>query len=392
MFELLAAICVIALLGVPLKQWLGFKKFCLVFFNTAIVAVISGYAMMFLAGAEIPQFARGVYLASLLAGIVFSLATTGGDKPDEIFCMPRATAISSTALLLGIYIYILLGKLKGFPAPDQFFFLYAMSVGVFGGLYFSWQNQNVTNHSVFDRSRVLPPREKIKWKRFPGTLCLLAAMVVITMAGVATVPKQHLMELYGSTGGGAWLRYIFLSYFQWDQAHLQKWMSVSLETLMKGQLWRPFTASLVHFGPLHILGNGLALYFAGKYMEPRVGTIRWLGVFFGSVWVVMFPDALLYPRGLHGGGASVGIYALAAVFLLRSFAKGGKVRSRPYEMIYMLGYVFIGNFIAFTLGHWISFVFGLAAAFALRRRGAHGQSIFGHRRRRNLYPRSNCRR
>ena len=122
---------------------------------------------------------------------------------------------------------------------------------------------------------------------------------------------------------------------------------------------------LMHSGPLHLLGNGLALYFAGKNVEPRVGTLKWLGIFFGSIWAVKLP-ALFYTSALAHDGASVGIYALAAVFFLLSFKKDEMMRSRPHEFIYLLGYVFTGNFIAFGgPGHFVSFVFGLVSAALL---------------------------
>lgn len=372
MFGLLAAICVIALLGVPLKQWLGFKKFCQLLCNSALFALLSARAMMLLSRAPYPKLAP-VDLASLLAGIVFSLAITGGDKPDETFRPHPVAATLSTALLLRVYADIFLSG-----RSDPFLFLYAMGVGVFGGFYFSWQNQNATNRNVFDKTRVLPPRQKAKWKQMPGTLCVLAAMAAVSLAGAATVSLRHLLDLYGGTGLGAWFRYLFLHIFQWDQNRLAFLTNVSMQTLGKGQLWRPFTVSLLHFGPLHLFGNGLAMYFTGKYMEPRVGTLRWLGVFFGSVWSSLLTFLSVYPN-FGGGGASIGTYALVTIFLLQSFAKGNKIRSRPYEMFYLMGYVFVGNFISFGFMHFVSFVFGLAAAYVLVRRSANReQPISGH--------------
>lgn len=373
-FTLLPIIFAFVLLCAPLERWLGSKKTWQVLCSTGLFALLTGCGMMLYAHTKIPNLANGIYVVCLLGGITFSLAFTGGDKTDETFHLRTLAVIFPIALLLGTYCYIVYGSYKPIPvpAPDQFFFLYCLSIGVFGGMYFSWQNQIITNHGVFDKTRVLPPRKRIKWKQIPGTLCLLSAMAAISLVGVVTVPRQHLIDLYGSAGVGTWCRYVFLSYFQWDQEHIGKWMSVSLETLAKGQLWRPFTASLVHFGPLHLLGNGLVVYFAGKYMEPRVGTFRWLCVFFGSVWAAMLPNMLFFPSSLTGGGASVGTYALAAVFLLYSFKKDNPILSRPFEMIYLVGYIFIGNFIAFTVGHFVSFVFGLMAAFVLQKSADRG--------------------
>ena len=367
--EFLAIVCAIALLGASLERWLGSKKMGLLLCNTAVIALLSGYGMALYNNSR-PALAGSIYVVCLLAGIALALSFTGGDKPGESFRLKPAAWIMPALLLSGTYCGILLSVYRVYPtqSPDWFFFLYAVSAGAFGGLYFSWQNQTITNHSVFDKTRVLPPYEKIRWKSFPGTLCLLGLIIAISFFEVASVSRQYLIDVYGGAGLGAWLRYIFLSgFFNWRLSEtVVNLLGVNIETLLKGQLWRLFTVSLMHGGPLHLLGNGAALYLTGKYIEPRVGTLRWLGVFFASVWAFKLPQ-IFYTNELLHDGASVGIYALAAIFLLYSFKKGETIRSRPHEFIYLLGYVFIGNFIAFGAGHFVSFVFGLLAAFALRK-------------------------
>lgn len=378
-----AVLCALVMLCPPLERWVGPKKMWQLLGAACLFALLTGCGMALCAGyslAEIfhPDLADAIYLVCLLAGIALGLSFTGGDKPEETFRLRPAAWVMPALLLLGTYCCIIL-KVYGFvpvPAPDWFFFVYTLSAGAFGGLYFSWQNQAVTNQGVFDQARVLPPYERIKWQRFPGTLCLLGAIVVIAAITVAITPKQYLIDHYGSAGPAAWLRYAFLSgFFNWREESLERviaWTGVNLETLLKGQLWRPFTAGLMHFGPLHLLGNGAALYLAGKYIEPRIGTLKWLCIFFGAVWVIKLPQ-LFYTTGLLSDGASIGIYALAAVFLLYSFAKGEMLRSRPHEFVYLLGYVFVGNFISFGAGHFVSFAVGLVAGVALRPRGARAR-------------------
>ena len=378
LLEAPAVICALLLLCPPLERWVGSRKMWQLLGSTGLFALLSGCAMMLYRGYSLsqiftPDLANGIYLVCLLAGIALALSFTGGDKAAETFRLRPAAWVMPALLLFGTYYCIIL-KEYGFapvPAPDWFFFVYTLSVGAFGGLYFSWQNQAVTNRGLFDQTRVLPPYEKIKWRRYPGTLCLLAAILAIALAVVAGTPKEYLIERYGSAGPAAWLRYAFLSgFFNWRAESIESvigWTGFNLETLLKGQLWRPFTAGLLHFGPLHLLGNGEALYLAGKYAEPRIGTLKWLCVFFGSVWICLLPD-LFNTKELLYDGASIGIYALVAAFLMVSFAKGAPPRSRPHEFIYLLGYVFVGNFISFGAGHFVSFAFGLVAAVVLRRK------------------------
>jgi len=368
-----AVACTLVCLCPPLVRWLGTKKLLQLLGATGLFAMLTGCAIKLrweytLAEILSRDFFDGTYLLCLISGIALALAFTGGDKPGETFHLRLREWIMPALLLLATYVCIILNK-YGFVSipqcPDEFFFLYTLSVGAFGGLWFSWQNQVVTNRGVFDQTRVLPPYEKTKLRQYPGTLCLLGIIAAIAVIGVATVPRQHLIDTYGNAGFGAWLRYIFLSwFFNWDMRNVMRWTGVNIETLLQGQLWRLFTVDLLHFGPLHLLGNGAALYFAGKYIEPRIGTLKWLGVFYGAVWAAKLP-VLFYTDALTSGGASIGIYALVAVFLLFAFKKDEMIRIRPYAFVYLLGYVFVGEFLSH--GHFGSFVCGLAAALAMRR-------------------------
>jgi len=49
-----------------------------------------------------------------------------------------------------------------------------------------------------------------------------------------------------------------------------------------GQWWRLFTAGFLHFGPIHLVFNMVALWVIGKELEPVLGRIRFLA----STWSV----------------------------------------------------------------------------------------------------------
>ena len=46
-----------------------------------------------------------------------------------------------------------------------------------------------------------------------------------------------------------------------------------------GQWWRLATSTLLHVDALHLGFNALALVVLGRWLEPTVGSIRWLGLF-----------------------------------------------------------------------------------------------------------------
>src|SRR5688500_5142217 len=47
-----------------------------------------------------------------------------------------------------------------------------------------------------------------------------------------------------------------------------------------GQPWRIITSMFLHFGIIHLLVNMYGLYYLGTSLEPAVGTIRFLLVYF----------------------------------------------------------------------------------------------------------------
>jgi rhomboid protease GluP len=47
----------------------------------------------------------------------------------------------------------------------------------------------------------------------------------------------------------------------------------------RGEWWRLVTCIFLHFDPIHLLMNSVALYQAGALLEPRVGGMRFLGIY-----------------------------------------------------------------------------------------------------------------
>lgn len=75
---------------------------------------------------------------------------------------------------------------------------------------------------------------------------------------------------------------------------LQSWLALDGAAIRAGHYWTFLTYSLVHVDPFHLLANVLLLYFAGKEVEPIVGTRHFtilylLGTVVGGVahWLVM---------------------------------------------------------------------------------------------------------
>ena len=111
-----------------------------------------------------------------------------------------------------------------------------------------------------------------------------------------------------------------------------------------GEWYRVLTCAFLHVGPLHLAFNMFALYILGTFMEPVLGTPRFLAIYFASLFagslgvVVLEPDSLGVTVG--ASGAIFGLFA--AAFLI--------ARGRGMEQIAsQLGFLIVIN-LALTFG------------------------------------------
>jgi len=80
----------------------------------------------------------------------------------------------------------------------------------------------------------------------------------------------------------------------------------------KGQLWRLVSSMLLHGGLFHLLGNCVALWFAGRVAEQQLGSWKYIlalaiGAVFANLWSMrVFSNEF-------GFGASGAIYAMLGI-------------------------------------------------------------------------------
>lgn len=127
--------------------------------------------------------------------------------------------------------------------------------------------------------------------------------------------------------------------------------------------WRLITGGFLHYGPIHVALNMVALWILGRDIEPLLGRGRFVAVYFlslfgGSVSVFLF-------GGLNTGtaGASGAVWGVMGAVLVAVVRL--KLNPQP-----VLGVIFINAIISFLpgislLGHLGGFVVGAAATAAL---------------------------
>lgn len=98
-------------------------------------------------------------------------------------------------------------------------------------------------------------------------------------------------------------------------------LALSAEGLRAGCLWQLFTFQFLHAGVWHLVGNGLGIWFFGRFIEQRLGAANFLKLYFaaglaGGIFQALL--GLIAPDRFGGPviGASAGVIGLFAAFAM----------------------------------------------------------------------------
>jgi membrane associated rhomboid family serine protease len=91
------------------------------------------------------------------------------------------------------------------------------------------------------------------------------------------------------------------------------------EALSRGHIWQLLTFQFLHGGFIHVLLNGVGLYFCGRALEGSISTRSWLTLYFGAGFaggIFHALGSLILPYNFPTPvvGASAGVSGLLAAF------------------------------------------------------------------------------
>jgi membrane associated rhomboid family serine protease len=91
----------------------------------------------------------------------------------------------------------------------------------------------------------------------------------------------------------------------------------------QGDYWRLITGGFLHApNPLHILFNMYILYWIGRMLEPALGHVKFLALYFTSLLAGSFGALLLAPADQPTVGASGAVFGLMAAAFVMQMARG----------------------------------------------------------------------
>lgn len=82
-----------------------------------------------------------------------------------------------------------------------------------------------------------------------------------------------------------------------------------------GEWYRVLSSGFVHFGVIHIAFNMYLLFMLGQILEPAVGRLRFVLVYFSALLAGSAGAMVLQPDGFHGGASGAVFGLMGAAFV-----------------------------------------------------------------------------
>ena len=143
----------------------------------------------------------------------------------------------------------------------------------------------------------------------------------------------------------------------------ERWVLWPAGMVEFGEPWRLLTAGFLHYGPVHVALNMIALWILGRDIEPVLGRTRFAAVYFlsllgGSVAVFLFS-----PVNTGAAGASTAVWGLMGAVLVIVI----RLRLNPQPVLAVIAINAVISFLPgiSLLGHLGGFVVGVMATAAL---------------------------
>ncbi|MDP9188562.1 MAG: rhomboid family intramembrane serine protease [Actinomycetota bacterium] len=147
------------------------------------------------------------------------------------------------------------------------------------------------------------------------------------------------------------------------------------------EIFRIVSGGFLHAGPVHLLFNMFALYILGTLLEPAIGHLRFLGIYFAALLAGSFGALLLSDPNEITVGASGGIFGLMGAAFVIARNRGVDQIASQIGVFVVLNLVFTFAIPGISIGGHIGGLIGgslaaLLVTYAERRQtGTTGRAI-----------------
>lgn len=131
-----------------------------------------------------------------------------------------------------------------------------------------------------------------------------------------------------------------------------------------GQWWRIITHIYLHAGIIHLTLNMIALLFAGKVIERKIGSIQYAGLF--HIYAIISGVICCSIFKTLSVGASAGIFGMIGMVYVLKLKKDDECDRllKKGEFIYLVAFSILSNIGLETLvAHMIPFALGIVTGY-----------------------------
>ncbi len=156
-----------------------------------------------------------------------------------------------------------------------------------------------------------------------------------------------------------------------DAGYMLEHGAMYVPYVLDGEVYRLLTSIFMHFGISHLVNNMLVLFILGGYLEPELGRIKYLLLYFGSGcganlvsigYGVMLETYLGIPMNTVSAGASGAIFGVSGGLLYVILVNKGRLENfdtrRIVTMILMSLYLGFQSVETDNLAHVAGVVIG----------------------------------
>jgi membrane associated rhomboid family serine protease len=129
-----------------------------------------------------------------------------------------------------------------------------------------------------------------------------------------------------------------------------------------GELYRIVTSAFLHAGPLHLMLNMFALYVLGTLIEPAIGHLRFVAIYFAALLAGSFGALLLSGSNEVTVGASGAIFGLMGAAFVIARHRGVDQVASQIGLFVVLNLVFTFSVPGISIGGHIGGLIGGALA------------------------------
>jgi len=158
-----------------------------------------------------------------------------------------------------------------------------------------------------------------------------------------------------------------------------EWGAMASGSVFDGNFLGMLTSNFFHFNIFHLVGNMFAIYILGRYLEPKYGSLRFLGMLLAGGFVASILSLFYYPYTASGGASGMVFCAFGVVLMeliLDTLKSSKHIHCQWHDIHWFWGVMIINVMTSFSpgvslLGHFGGLLGGMGVVYAMVRLETH---------------------